>query len=86
MLIRSMAINEQAIMESGKIFFCIFFIMVAAASNIKRPTAILMPLNAFAIIAISRKLSRHMEIAKMIANDGRTMPKVAANEPRNPAC
>ena len=37
-------------------------IMVTAASRIKMPTAILIPLNAFAMMVSSRKLSKNIEI------------------------
>ena len=53
---------NQAMIVLGSFFFCIFLIMVMAASRIKIPTAILIPLKALAMIVSSRKLSRNMEI------------------------
>ena len=61
-LISSMETNEHSIITLGRTFLCIFFIMVIAASKIKMPTAILIPLNAFAIAVNSRKLSKNIEI------------------------
>ena len=67
-------------------FFFIFFTIFTAASKIRMPTAILMPRNALAIQAISRKRSRYEEIRKMMQNDGSTMPTVAARAPASPFC
>ena len=53
-LINSIAANEQIIIILGNTFFGILFIMVTAASKIKMPTASFIPLNAWAIIVISR--------------------------------
>lgn len=65
MLIHNMAANEQNIMMRGNAFFCIFPIIVMPASRINRPTAILMPLKALAMTAISRKLSKKNEISRI---------------------
>ena len=43
-------------------FFCIFRVILMAASMIRIPTAILMPLKALATHVISRNESRNMEI------------------------
>ena len=61
-LINSMTTQEQSIIALGSFFLCSFFIMVTAASRIKMPTAILIPLNAFAMMVSSRKLSKNIEI------------------------
>ena len=62
MLMHSIAAQEQAMIILGIFFFCIFFIIVKAASRIRRPTAILMPFNAFAMSVSYSKLSRNMEM------------------------
>ena len=60
--IMSIITNEHIIKAFGNIFFGIFFIIVIAASRIRKPTAILIPLKALAITVISRKLSKNIEI------------------------
>ena len=67
-------------------FFCIFRIILIAASRIRMPTAIRIPRKAWAIHVISRKLSRNMEIRKMMQKDGRIIPTVAAIAPASPFC
>ena len=86
MSISSMARKVQAMIVSGIGLFCIFLIILIAASRIRIPTAILTPMKAWAIQAISRKLSRNMEIRKMMLKDGRTIPIVAAIAPIRPFC
>ena len=49
------------------------------------PTAILIPLNTLAIKVISIKLSKNMEIKKIITKEGTTIPNVATNAPITPA-
>ena len=61
-LIHNMATKEPIIIALESFILFIFFIMVKAASTINRPTAILMPLNAFEIKVSSRKLSKNIEI------------------------
>ena len=55
MLISIIAANEQSMITRGRSFLCIFLIIVMAASSISMPTATLIPLNALAMIVISRK-------------------------------
>ena len=86
MSITSIVAKAQLMMISGIGFFCIFLIILIAASRINMPTAILIPLKAWAIHVIYRKLSRNMEIRNMMQNEGSTMPIVAAMAPANPFC
>ena len=58
--------QEQTIITLGSFLLCIFLIMVMAASKIRIPTAILMPLNALAMSVISRKLSKNEDITNII--------------------
>ena len=60
-------------MIGDNFFFCILLIIVIAASKIKRPTPTLIPLNAFATIVISKKLSKNIEIKKITIKDGTTI-------------
>ena len=50
------------------------------------PTAIFIPINAFAMMPISRKLSKNIEMTYMITNEGRVMPTVANKAPSRPFC
>ena len=76
--------KDMLIILSGNLFFCIFRIMLIAASRIRIPTAIRIPRKACAIHVISRKLSRNMETRNMMQKDGRTIPAVAAAAPQSP--
>ena len=68
----------------GSGFFCIFRIILIPASRIRMPTATLIPIKACAIQVISRKLSRNIEIRKMMQNEGSTIPIVATAAPDKP--
>ena len=52
-----------------KMVFLIFLNIFIAASTISIETATLIPLKAFAMIAISRKLSRNSEIRKTMQKE-----------------
>lgn len=54
-LIQIIAAQEHNITVTEKYDFFIFLTIMKAASRIKIPTAILIPLNAFAITDISKK-------------------------------
>jgi len=61
-LTTSITAAAPIIKASGSGFFCIFLIIVRAASKIRKPTAIRIPLKALAINPIERKLSKKREI------------------------
>ncbi len=61
-LMASIAAKALIIIPVDKAPLFIFFIIFIPASNIRSPTAILIPLNALAITVHSKKPSRNMEI------------------------
>ena len=61
-LIHSIVIQEQIIITFDNFFFGIFLSMVIPAFKIKNPTPILIPLNAFAMIVNSKKLSKYIDM------------------------
>ena len=84
-LIHNIVTHEHIIISLDNFFFCILLIIVIAASKIKRPTPTLIPLNAFATIVISKKLSKTIEIKKITIKDDTTIPNVATSAPKKPA-
>ena len=65
-LISIIATAEQTTMIIGIGFFFILISIFTAASTISIPTAILIPLNAFATHVISRNLSKNFDIKKIM--------------------
>ncbi len=71
-----MAQQAPATMPTDSTFFSIFLTILTAALKIKKPTPILIPLNAYATSAISRNRSKHTEISRMMQKDGTMIPKI----------
>ena len=61
-LTHSIVTQEQIIIAFDTFFFYIFLSMVIPAFKIKNPTPILIPLNAFAMIVNSKKLSKYIDM------------------------